>query len=82
MDSEEENKLFAKYPLHIRLLVKAAKEAIRDGRVIIQDGVLVVLPQDDDCGENSDRKQLDLPTELNVNHDQGQADLWRRRGPQ
>lgn len=53
MDSEEENKLFAKYPLHIRLLVKAAKEAMRDGRAIIQDGVLVVLPQDDDDSGDS-----------------------------
>lgn len=59
MDPEKEKELFAKYPLHIRLLVKAAKEAMRDGRAIIQDGVLVVLPKDDeDTGDSTSGNSL------------------------
>ena len=41
MDIEKEKRLLAKYPFHIYLMVKAAKKALDEGRVCIQDGMLV-----------------------------------------
>ena len=41
---EKEKALFAKYPFHIGLMVKAAKKALEEGRASIQDGILVFQP--------------------------------------
>lgn len=43
-DPEKEKALFAKYPFHICLMVKAAKKALEEGRASIQDGILVLQP--------------------------------------
>jgi hypothetical protein len=41
-DTERDKKVLEKYPLHILLMVKAAKKALDDGRARIEDGLLVV----------------------------------------
>ena len=41
-DVDEEKELLDKYPLHIVLMVKAAKNALAEGRARIVDGVLVI----------------------------------------
>jgi len=66
MDSEKEKELLEKYSFHIFLLVKVAKEALREGRAIIQDGILVVLPRDAPNSPNSSSERLDWPTRLKV----------------
>lgn len=43
-DIDEEKELLDKYPLHIVLMVKAAKKALDEGRARIVDGVLVIDP--------------------------------------
>ncbi len=39
---EKEKKLFAEYPFHICMLVKAAKQALDSGRARIENGILVL----------------------------------------
>jgi hypothetical protein len=41
MDMEQEKRLLAKYPSHIVLMVKMAKQALDEGRARIEDGMLV-----------------------------------------
>jgi hypothetical protein len=41
LDMEREKALLAKYPFHIYLMVKAAKQALDEGRARIEDGMLV-----------------------------------------
>jgi hypothetical protein len=43
-DAEQDKRLFANYPLHIVLMVKAANKALDEGRARIEDGVLVIDP--------------------------------------
>jgi hypothetical protein len=45
MDTEQEKVLLAKYPFHIYLMVKAAKQALDSGRARIENGMLVFQPQ-------------------------------------
>ncbi len=39
---ERDKRVLAKYPLHILLLVKAAKKALDEGRARIDNGLLIV----------------------------------------
>ena len=39
---EKEKRLFAEYPFHICMLVKAAKQALDEGRARIENGILVL----------------------------------------
>lgn len=42
MDAEKERKLFTEYPHHIAMLVKVARQAIKEGRFRIEDGKRIV----------------------------------------
>lgn len=39
---EKEKRLFAEYPFHICMLVKAAKQALDSGRARIENGILIL----------------------------------------
>jgi hypothetical protein len=43
-DLEKEKALFAEYPFHICLMVKAATKALEEGRARIEGGILVLQP--------------------------------------
>jgi hypothetical protein len=43
-DIEKERELFASYPAHIAMLVKIAQRLIKEGRLRIEDGQLVMNP--------------------------------------
>ena len=49
MDSEREKELLAKYPAHIVLMVKAAQQALIEGRAQIKDGILVFCDPTPTC---------------------------------
>ena len=42
MDTEKERKLFTEYPRHIAMLVKVVEMAIKEGRMRIEGGNLVM----------------------------------------
>src|SRR3989339_150639 len=46
MDLKKEKELLAENPFYIYLMVKAAKQALDEGRAIIQDGVLILQNQE------------------------------------
>ena len=50
-ETERDKRVLSKYPLHILLMVKAAKGALDEGRARIEDGLLIV---------DSPREQPDL----------------------
>jgi len=56
-DPELDKRLLAAYPLHIVLMVKAAKKALDEGRAHIVDGVFMIDEPD---------RQLDAPRSRNV----------------
>ena len=67
-DLEKEKALFAEYPFHICLLVKAAKKALEEGRARIEEGILVLQPPTK-LPENesfSVEKRLDVPGRTKV----------------
>lgn len=43
-DTEKETELFRSYPHHIAMLVKIAQRLIKEGRVRIEEGRLVMNP--------------------------------------
>lgn len=45
MNADDERWLLAKYPFHICLMVKAAQQALDEGRARIEDGMLVFITQ-------------------------------------
>lgn len=61
MDLKKEKQLLAEYPLHIYLMVKAAKQALDEGRATIKDGVIIFQTQKD---ESPPREILEPPGEV------------------